>query len=126
MNPEKLCDLADRVGAAEPSGQKPLFEEAVALFAATPEERARWRQCLRARAFHELAVAIFTAHFTGWGFQFGMLAGPAPKGIATIWRAADAQSSLHQAATPALALLRGAATESANTLDARTATIQRH
>lgn len=119
MTADALRNLADSIGAAGPGDEVALFTEALSLFVATPEEVARWRRYLRVGAFHDLSVAIFTTHFAGWGFQLGTLAGATPRSIANIWRQGDAQSSVHQAATPALALLRAAATESVNTLDAR-------
>jgi hypothetical protein len=121
MSADALRQLSDRIGSAGPDAEAALFAEALPLFAAIQEEHPGWRRYLCVHAFHDLAVAIFTTQFPGWGFQFGTLAGTSPGSIANVWREGDAQSSLHHAATPALALLRAAATEAASALDARTA-----
>jgi hypothetical protein len=123
MSAERLRDLADRIASAGPDSEAILFEEALALFGddASDEEIARWQRYVGLGAFNELAVTIWRIRFAGTGFQLGALAGAASNGIANTWRNGDAQATVHQAATPALALLRAAATEAANTLDAQSA-----
>jgi hypothetical protein len=123
MSAERLRDLTDRIASAGPDSEAALFEAALPLFMddAPDDEIERWQRCVHLGAFNELAVAIWRARFAGSGFQLGALAGAASKGNANTWHNGDAQATVHQAATPALALLRAAATEAANTLDAQTA-----
>jgi len=80
---------------------------------------------LDCRAFHETAIAIYRARFAGRGFQFGPVARnaatPSSLGLASAWRTGDAHAAVYRAATPALALLRAAAADSAARLDEETA-----
>ncbi len=125
MTAETLRGFADRIATAPGNSERELFAQALALFAdhATVKECARWKRLLRLGAFNEMAVAIYRTEFAECGFQVG--AYPAgvtiasSGGFASTWRAGDAHASIHRAATPALALLRAAATEKAGRIDAQ-------
>jgi hypothetical protein len=123
MTAEALLVFADRIAGAPAEKEKALFEEALTLFAgfAAREDAARWVQFLRCGAVHETAIAIYRAACGRHGFQFGRAArdgAAAPsRGLASSWRTGDAHAAVHNAATPALALLRAAACDSARRHD---------
>jgi hypothetical protein len=71
-----------------------------------------------------VAMALHRGALAGCGFQFGSPplnpSQSPPRGIASIWSAGEPHAGIYEAATPALALLRATATESARRIDART------
>ncbi len=74
-----------------------------------------------AGALADAAILIYRAALPDSGFQFGL--GPAHGGrprhaTALIWQRGDACAIPYRAATPALALLRAAVTETSNLRDA--------
>jgi hypothetical protein len=123
MTATRLRALAERIASAPREAETALFEEAHALLTghAAPEDTARWTQLIRCGAFNETAIAIYHAMFAERGFQFGSLATKPPCGLASSWRMGDGHAAVHRAATPALALLRAAASESAARMEEETA-----
>ena len=107
-----LVEFADRIAAARP-WQEPDLVRAGGRILARGVERKSVEPFLQASAWNDTAVALFRHCLRHHGFQFGTLPAGAgrTRGLATIWREGDAAMAVYQAATPALALLRGMATE---------------
>jgi len=96
------------------AGQRLLARVAVA-------DVARFHRFLRARAYTDAALLLYRAVLPDWGFQLGL--SPVSRDrqavpLALSWRAGDRSATPCQATTPALALLRAAATNRASEIEA--------
>jgi hypothetical protein len=124
----QLQALAAEIGNATRAQERQLFEQAVALLGETVggRERTRWKRLVRIGARNECAVAIYLSICGECGFLFGAAAASyatsvTTQGLANTWRKGDAHAAVHQAPTPALALLRAAVARAAERATAQAA-----
>jgi hypothetical protein len=116
---DRLRDLELRLAAARPGREAELVEEAARLLA--NETTYRVQRFRDAGAFADAAMLVYRAALPDGGFQFGL--GPAVgdrprRATALTWQRGDSCAMPYIAATPALALLRAAVTETSNLRDA--------
>jgi hypothetical protein len=109
---ERFRDLELRLAAARPGHEPELVEEAARILA--NETTYRVQMFRDAGAFADAAMLVYRAALPGSGFQFGL--GPrldvrAHRATALTWQRGDACAMPYRAATPALALLRAAVSE---------------
>jgi hypothetical protein len=116
---DRLHDLELRLAAARPGFEAELIEDAARILANETTYRV---QMLRdAGAFADAAMLVYRAALPDSGFQFGLgpkLGDRPRRATALIWQRGDACAMPYRAATPALALLRAAVTETKRLRDA--------
>jgi hypothetical protein len=115
---ERLRDLEARLAPARPGHEMELVGEAARILAGESAYRVdRFREV---GAFADAAMLVYRAALPDSGFQFGLgprLGARPRRATAIIWQRGDAQAMPYVAATPALALLRAAVSETANLRD---------
>jgi hypothetical protein len=116
---ERLRDLEARLANARPGHEAELVEDAARILAT--ETAYRVQRFRDAGAFADAAMLVYRAALPDSGFQFGLgpRLGTRPRrATALVWQRGDACAMPYIAATPALALLRAAVTETSNLRDA--------
>ncbi len=116
---DRFRDLELRLAAARPGHEAELLEDAARILA--NETMYRVEAFRRAGAFADAAMLVYRAALPDNGFQFGL--GPRlddrpRRATALVWRRGDDCATPYIAATPALALLRAAANETAKLREA--------
>jgi hypothetical protein len=116
---DPLHDLALRLAAARPGHEAELVAETARNLA--HETSYRVQRLRDAGALADAAILVYRAALPDGGFQFGL--GPRlddrpRRATALVWQRGDAYAMPYRAATPALALLRAAVTETSNLRDA--------
>jgi hypothetical protein len=115
---ERLQDLEARLATARPGHEAEMVEEAARVLANETTYRVdRFRE---AGAFADAAMLVYRAALPDSGFQFGFgpnLGARPRRATALVWQRGDACAMPYIAATPALALLRAAVTETSNLRD---------
>jgi hypothetical protein len=115
--------FAEQIGTVDPADEPRCFDQGTAMLGAhlSAAEFARWKSFADLRAYNEAAVALYRGAFPEQGFQFGLTAAVSEharsRGLASTWRPGDPHAAIHDAATPALALLRATAMSLADRLD---------
>jgi hypothetical protein len=112
---DRLHDLELRLAAARPGQEAELVEDAARILAG--EAGYRVRAFRDAGAFTDAAILVYRAALPDSGFQFGLgpaLCGRPRAATALVWQRGDAHALPYRAATPALALLRAAVSETSN------------
>jgi hypothetical protein len=109
------------IASAPGEDEDAVFEEGIERLGASRHETDRLEALFNLGAFAEVAMAIWRYAFPDRGFVFGTTIGAAPKGVAWTWEQGASHGETCEAATPALALLKSWATESAKRADAREA-----
>ena len=116
---DMLRDLELRLAAARPDHEAELVEDAARSLA--NETTYRVRTFRDTGAFADAAMLVYRAALPDGGFQFGLgpkLGDRPRRATALVWRRGDACALPYVAATPALALLRAAVSETSNLRDA--------
>jgi len=116
-----LRGFADRIGRS--TAEDLLFTEAgqILLARAAVGDLAQFHRFLRASAYTDAALLLYRAVLPDWGFQLGLSPPSRDRQavpLASSWRAGDRSATPCQATTPALALLRAAATNRASEIEA--------